>query len=102
MNTFDEPCAKVVNDKPVADVHKSFEALNCHITDSVGRAMEIVRVVGGESDIGNVKLSSPPMNIADIQGVNIATNLRHIDEMLADMDMVLECIKDRLGIVSHN
>ena len=91
-----------VNEKPVADVHKTFEALNCHIVDSIGRAMEISRVVGGECDVGNVNLSAPPMNIEDIQGVNIATNLRHIDEMLADMDMVLEYIKDRLGIVSRN
>lgn len=100
MNSLGE-CTKV-NDKPVADVHKTFEALYCHIADSVERAMEISLVVGGECDVGNVKLSAPPMNIEDIQGVNIATNLRHIDEMLADMDMVLEYIKDRLGIVSRN
>lgn len=100
MNTFEE-CTPV-DAKPVAEVHKTFEALNCHIVDSLGRAMEIGRVVGGENDMGTIKLSSPPMNIADIQGVNIAMNLRHIDDMLADIDMVLEYIKDRLGIASSN
>lgn len=86
------------NPKPaIADIHKAFEALNCHVGDLVQKAININRVVGGASE-DSIKLNCPPATINEIVDIGLIQNLNRLDNMLADVDIVLDNIQGRLGI----
>lgn len=92
--------AKTVNNPkpPIADIHKAFEALNCHVGDLVQKAINVNRVVGGASDEESIKLNCPPATINEIVDIGLIQNLNRLDNMLADIDTVLDNIQGRLGL----
>lgn len=91
--------AKPVNNpKPhVAEIHKTIEALNCHVADLVQKACYVNQVVCGASE-DSIKLSCPPATITEITDIGLMQNLNRLDNMLADMDTLLNNIESRLGI----
>lgn len=87
------------NPKPaIADIHKTIEALNCHVADLVQKAIDVNTVVCGASEGPSLKLSCPPATIAEITDIGIIQNLNRLDNMLADVDAVIDNIKGRLGM----
>lgn len=91
--------AKPVNNpKPhVAEIHKTIEALNCHVADLVQKACYVNQVVCGASE-DSIKLSCPPATITEITEIGLMQNLNRLDNMLADIDTVLDNIQGYLGL----
>lgn len=82
---------------PIAEIHKTFEALNCHAGDLVQKAIDINLVVGGASE-DSIKLDCLPATIAEIADIGLIQNLNHLDNLLGNIDIVLDNIKGRLGM----
>ena len=82
---------------PIAEIHKTIEALNCHVADLVQKACYVNQIVCGASE-DSIKLSCPPATITEIADIGLMQNLTRLDNMLADMDTVLDNIECRLGL----
>ena len=91
--------AKPVNNPkpPVAEIHKTIEALNCHVADLVQKACYVNQVVCGASE-DSIKLNCPPATITEITDIGLIQNLNRLDNMLADMDTLLNNIEGHLGL----
>lgn len=86
------------NPKPaIAEIHKVIEALNGHVAGLVQKAIDINQVACGVSE-DSIKLSYPPLTITEITEIGLIQNLNHLDNMLAEIDVVLDNIVNRLGI----
>lgn len=95
MNEISMP---VNNQKPaIADIHKTIEALNCHVSDLVQKAIDVNTVVCGASE-DSLKLNCPPATITEIADIGLIQNLNRLDNMLADIDTVIDNIKSHLGL----
>ena len=98
MNEICNNMMPVNNPKPpIAEIHKTIEALNCHVADLVQKACYINRVVCGASE-DSIKLNCPPAPITEIVDNGLMQNLNRLDNMLADIDTVLGNIQGRLGL----
>ena len=82
---------------PIAEIHKTIEALNCHVADLVQKSCYINQVVCGASE-DTFKLSCPPATITEIVDIGLIQNLNRLDNMLSDMDTVLNNIESHLGL----
>lgn len=87
-----------LNSKPaIAEIHKTIEALNCHVEYLVQKSCYINQVVCGASE-DSLKLSCPPATITEIVDIGLIQNLNRLDNMLSDIDTVLNSIESRLGL----